>query len=110
MAWAATYDAIQRTFRMGGESGAGLRGGSFTRGGDGATELAYDRVRFAADVAVSGSARLAGGEIVADLEVDGPGAEDGALHVAGRLFPHTSPLTARGEIGGRRVAVLVPSA
>ena len=105
-AWAAAYDAIQRTFRMQGERGAGLRGGTFTRG----DELAFDRVRFAADVAVSGRARLDGGEIVAELTIDGPGGEDGTLRVTGRVFPHTSPLPARGVIGGRRVAVLVPTA
>jgi pimeloyl-ACP methyl ester carboxylesterase len=109
MAWAAAYDGIQRFFRMGGGSGAGLRGGTFTVDG---TTLTYDRVRFARDVAVSGSAEIDfdSGEVTADLIVDGPGAEDGALHLAGRLFPHTSPLPATGRIGDRRVAVLVPTA
>ena len=109
MAWAAAYDAVQRTFRMGGDRGAGLRGGTFTRRRRG-DRARLHRVRFAGDVAVSGHARLAGGEVVAELDVDGPGAEDGTLRVTGRVFPHTSLLTARGVIGGRRVAVLVPSA
>jgi pimeloyl-ACP methyl ester carboxylesterase len=112
-AWAAAYDAIQRSFRMSGGSGVGLRGGSFTVGGAGPTvDLAYDGVRFAGDVSSSGSAHVDfdTGHVTADLAVDGPGGEDGTLRVAGRLFPHTSPLPASGVIGGRRVAVLVPSA
>ena len=110
VAWAAAYDAIQRSFRMGGGAGVGLRGGSFSV--DGGTEFAYEGVRFAADVAVRGSAHVdySTGAVSADLVVDGPGAEDGSLSIAGRLFPHTGPLPARGEIGGRRVAVLVPTA
>ena len=107
MAWAAAYDAIQRSFRMLGSDGAGLRGGTFTAR-DGA--FTYDGVRFAGDVAVSGSAQRDGGRIAADLTVDGPGGEDGRLHVEGQLFPHTAPLSARGTIGGHRVAVLVPTA
>ena len=47
---------------------------------------------------------------MAELTVDGPGGEDGTLRITGRVFPHTSPLPARGVIGGRRVAVLVPTA
>ena len=109
VAWAAAYDGIQRFFRMGGGTGAGLRGGTFTVDG---TTLTYDGMRFARDVAVSGTAQLDfdSGEVTVDLTVDGPGAEDGALHLAGHLFPHTSPLPATGRIGGRRVAVLVPTA
>ena len=110
-AWAAAYDAIQRSFRMGGDTGVGLRGGSFTVADHGATvDYSYDGVRFTRDVAVSGDARRSRetGGIVADLVVDG--AVDGHLRIEGRLFPHTAPLTARGVIGGRPVAVLVPTA
>jgi hypothetical protein len=106
-AWSAAYDGIQRSFRMGGDTGAGLRGGSFTV--DEGT-FTYDSVRFTADVAVSGTAALDGPDVVADLTVDGPGDQDGTLHVAGRLFPHTSPLRATGRIGGVRVKLLVPTA
>lgn len=108
MAWAAAYDAIQRFFRMGGDTGAGLRGGTFHVVADGPTvDFTYDGVRFAADVPVSGTAHLDfdTGEVVADLTTRG-----GSARIAGRLFPHTSPLPARGVIGGRRVAVLVPTA
>jgi pimeloyl-ACP methyl ester carboxylesterase len=104
-AWAAAYDGIQRSFRMGGTTGAGLRGGSFTVE-DGA--FTYDRVRFSRDVAVSGTATLDGPNVTADLTIDGP--EDGTLHVAGRLFPHTAPLRATGRIGGRPIDLLVPTA
>jgi pimeloyl-ACP methyl ester carboxylesterase len=110
VAWAAAYDAIQRSFRMGGGTGVGLRGGSFSV--DGGTDFAYEGVRFAADVAVSGGAHVDYSirTVSADLVVDAPGGEDGTLAIAGRLFPHTGPLPARGTIGGRPVAVLVPSA
>jgi pimeloyl-ACP methyl ester carboxylesterase len=113
MAWAAAYDAIQRTFRVSGETGAGMRGGSFTlTRADAKLDLTYERVRFARDVAVSGRAHVDfdTGAVAADLDVDGPGREDGTLRVAGPLFPRTGPVPARGVIDGRRVAVLVPSA
>jgi pimeloyl-ACP methyl ester carboxylesterase len=113
MAWAAAYDAIQRTFRAPGERGAGLRGGTFSIAGtDPGFRNLLDRARFAADVAASGEAEVdfsTGGTVTADLEVDGPGGLDGALQVSGRLFPHTESVSVRGTIGGRRVAVLVPS-
>jgi pimeloyl-ACP methyl ester carboxylesterase len=110
MAWAAAYDAIQRSSRMSGEgSGVGLRGGTFTTDFNAFT---YDRVRFASDVAVSGSGHVDwdSGEVTLDLTIDGPGREDGTLHIEGKAFPHTESLRARGAIGGRRVAVLLPTA
>ena len=59
MAWAAAYDAIQRSFRMFGDHGAGLRGGSFSLDGTDTTlDLSYDRVRFTRDVAVDGTAHI----------------------------------------------------
>jgi pimeloyl-ACP methyl ester carboxylesterase len=113
MAWAATYDAIQRTFRAPGDRGAGLRGGTFSiEGTDTGFKNLLDRARFAADVAVSGESEtdFAGGGIVtADLTVDGPGGLDGTLQVSGQVFPHTGSVSVRGTIGGRRVAVLVPT-
>jgi hypothetical protein len=113
MAWAAAYDGIQRTFRAPGDRGAGLRGGTFAiEGTDTGFRDVYDRARFAADVAVSGSAEVdfaAGGIVTADLTVDGPGGRDGTLEVTGQLFPHTGSVSVRGTIGGRRVAVLVPT-
>jgi pimeloyl-ACP methyl ester carboxylesterase len=112
MAWAAAYDAIQRTFRMSGHTGVGLRGGTFSIGGTATLVLTYHRVRFANDVAVNGTANVdfGTGKLNAHLVIDGPGAQNGTLQVAGRLFPHTAPLPAHGVIGGRRVAVLVPTA
>jgi pimeloyl-ACP methyl ester carboxylesterase len=113
MAWAAAYDGIQRTFRAPGDRGAGLRGGTFSiEGTDTGFKNVYDGARFAADVAVSGPAEVdfaAGGVVRAELTVDGPGSLDGALEVTGRLFPHTESVSIRGTIGGRHVAVLVPT-
>jgi TAP-like protein len=114
MAWAAAYDGIQRVFRMSGDSGVGLRGGMLSvEGSDTGFAVVYDGARFSEDVAVSGRAEVdfaAGGQVVADLLVDGPGGRDGSLHVAGTLFPHTETVSGRGTIGGRRVAVLLPTA
>jgi pimeloyl-ACP methyl ester carboxylesterase len=113
MAWAAAYDGIQRFFRMAGDSGVGLRGGTYSVAfNDPAVDLTYHGVRFAGDVAVDGTAHLdlSTGEVAAHLVVDGPRGEDGALDVAGPLFPHTGPLPATGTIEGRHVAVLVPTA
>lgn len=113
MAWAAAYDGIQRTFRSPSGRGAGLRGGTFSvEGTENGFKDVYDGVRFAADVAASGAAEVdfaAGGIVTADLTVDGPGPLDGTLHVSGQLFPHTESVSVRGTIGGRRVAVLVPT-
>jgi pimeloyl-ACP methyl ester carboxylesterase len=113
MAWAAAYDAIQRSFRMFGDHGAGLRGGSFSLGGTDTTlDLSCDGVRFTRDVAVDGTAHIdfETGKVDAVLEVDGPGARDGRLRIAGPLFPHAAPLPARGELGGRHIAIVVPTA
>jgi pimeloyl-ACP methyl ester carboxylesterase len=112
-AWSAAYDAIQHSFRMDGDTGAGLRGGSFTVANQWPViDLEYDGARFARNVAVSGNAHVDfdSGEVDARLIVDGPGGQDGTLRVTGRLFPHTAPLTARGRLGGRPVSVLVPTA
>jgi pimeloyl-ACP methyl ester carboxylesterase len=113
MAWAATYDTIQRTFRAPGDRGAGLRGGAFSiEGTDTGFKNLLDRARFAADVEVSGESETdfaAGGIVTADLAVDGPGGLDGTLQVSGQVFPHTGSVSVRGTIGGRRVAVLVPT-
>jgi hypothetical protein len=107
MAWAAAYDAWQRSFRMSGPEGVGLRGGTFTADGG---DFSFAGVRFAGDVAISGQMRVDSGQLVADLIVDGPGGEDGSLHIAGQVSPHTAPLPARGAIGGRRVSVRLPTA
>jgi pimeloyl-ACP methyl ester carboxylesterase len=112
MAWAAAYDGIQRVFRMFGENGVGLRGGTFSWAWpDAVLSLDYDGVGFAGDVAVSGGASVdfSTGEVDADLVVDGPAGRDGTLRVTGTLFPHTAPVAGRGTLGGRRVAVLLPT-
>jgi hypothetical protein len=115
-AWAAAADVIQRGFLAGAypaAQGTGLRGGTLTRTfQDPGVTLQLDGVRFADDVAVSGSVTLAFGApatIDATLDVTGPNDVTGQLHVTGTWFPHPNTLQVRGQIGGRPVALLVPT-
>jgi pimeloyl-ACP methyl ester carboxylesterase len=111
--WAGAYDAIQRTFRMAGDTGDGLRGGTFGLGGTESTlDVTYHGVRFTSDVAVDGTAHVDfdTGQVTANLVIDGPGDQDGTLRIAGALFPHTAPIAAHGVIDRRPVAILVPTA
>ena len=108
VAWAAAYDAHPAHVPDGRRARRRAARRHVHRA---ATELAFDRVRFAADVAVSGqrAPRLAARSWPNSTST-APGARTARCASAGRVFPHTSLLTARGVIGGRRVAVLVPSA
>src|SRR3954447_15036877 len=113
MAWAAAYDGIQRWFRQSGDTAPGLRGGTVTNVFEDPTvDFTYHGARFTDDVAVDASAHLdfSDGTVSVHLVVDGPNDEDGTLDIGGTLFPHTGPLVATGTIGGRHVAVLVPTA
>jgi pimeloyl-ACP methyl ester carboxylesterase len=116
VATAAVTDALRRTF-LDFElvTGVGLRGGTFrvVPGQAGLTDKLHG-VRFARDVAVSGSAGYPFDteSIDATLAVHGPGAEDGTLHVTGIWFPffhRTTVLRIGGSIAGRRVALRVPA-
>jgi hypothetical protein len=113
VAWAA---ALQHGYVAGGfpaSSGTGLRGGTYTRTfDDSGVTLQLAGVRFASDVAVSGSETISfgGGTIDATLDVTGPNGTTGQLHVTGVVFPHTTPLQVRGTIAGRAVSALVLSA
>ena len=113
MAWAAAYDGIQRWFRSSGDTTPGLRGGTVTNVfNDPTVDFTYHGTRFTDDVAVDGTAHLdfSDGTVSVHLVVDGPNGRNGTLDIAGTLFPHTGPLAATGTIGGRHVAVLVPTA
>ena len=116
---AATY-AVTDAFRRGFgprpiEKGAGLRGGTFTLefGDTHATEQ-LTGVRFTTDVAVSGEStyEYAAQLLEATVTVDGPGAEDGDLHVQGVWYGFGVPTTVlqvTGTIGGRAVALTMPA-
>jgi hypothetical protein len=109
-------DAFRRTFLQFEPSrGVGLRGGTFTPTfGNEDASVQLTNARFARDVAVSGTG-VYGFEsqaIDATVTVDGPGAEDGTLHVKGVWFgfgPPTTVLRIRGSLAGRRVALRVPA-
>src|SRR4029079_19026555 len=82
---AAVTDAFNHGL-MTGESGVGLRGGSYAiEFDDEGASLDFDAVRLAGDVAVSGHATRAWetGVIDAKVTFDGPRGEDGALRVTG---------------------------
>jgi pimeloyl-ACP methyl ester carboxylesterase len=116
VATAAVTDAFRRTFLgFPPGPGVGLRGGTFT--GDfsdpGVTDT-LKGVRFASDVAVSGTSdyRFENESIDASIRVDGPGGEDGHLHVSGVWFASRHEATVLeivGALGGHSVALRVPA-
>jgi pimeloyl-ACP methyl ester carboxylesterase len=93
-------------------NGVGLRGGSFAgKFGDSALALKLTRVRFTRDVSISGSATLQyRGDLVAKLNVHGPGGQSGHLEITGVfLAPGATRLKLAGLLGGRRVALAIPA-
>jgi pimeloyl-ACP methyl ester carboxylesterase len=116
VATAAVTDALRRTFldfELG--SGRGLRGGRFTvePGETGVTDK-LNGVRFARDVAVSGTAdwTFETESIDATITVNGPGAEDGTLRVTGVWFAslhQATVLKINGKLGGCSVSLRVPA-
>lgn len=116
VATAAVTDALRRGFIQSGPGeGPGLRGGTFKLSfGDSSATADLVKARFAKDVAVSGSADygFASQAIDATVTVDGPGAEDGTLHITGIWFGFEVPTTVLkidGTLGGRTVALKVPA-
>ena len=111
-AW-ATGDALARWWLMGGSSGHGLRGGSFTAAGD---YLAYTPVRlrlrgvrFVDDLAVSGDVEWdrRASRVSARLRVAGP--VSGRLRVRWRLDRVRAIARISGTLGGRDVRLRMPA-
>ena len=111
-AW-ATGDALARWWLMGGSSGLGLRGGSFTAAGD---YLAYTPlrlrlrgVRFVDDLAVSGDVEWdrRASRVSARLRVAGP--VSGRLRVRWRLDRARAVARISGTLGGRDVRLRMPA-
>ena len=110
---AATFtDGLRRAY-MTGEDGPGLRGGTFdVEFTDTQTNLDLAAARYAGDVTVAGhgSVPFDTNAIDAQLTVNGPGAEDGSLHLTGVwLNPNATTLHIQGALGGRTVSVSVPA-
>jgi pimeloyl-ACP methyl ester carboxylesterase len=115
---AAVTDTFRRAIlSQGPGSGVGLRGGSFSQdlnAEQNGVLATLAGVRFAGDVAVSGEANylFEAEALDATITVDGPGAEDGTLHVTGVWFAtghEATRLRITGTLGGRSVALRVPA-
>jgi Tol biopolymer transport system component/pimeloyl-ACP methyl ester carboxylesterase len=110
---AATFtDSLRRAY-MTGEDGVGLRGGAYdVEFTDTQTELDLAAARYAGDVTVTGhgSVPFDTNAIDAQFAVDGPGGEDGTLHLTGVwLSPEATTLHVQGTLGGRTVSVSIPA-
>ncbi len=110
---AAAIDALQRT-TIGSGSDHCLRAGTFTTvyGSNGQTTMLRD-CSFSSDVAVTGFVTWrADNTLVADLRLHGEGTASGAIHVIGSwLAPgRVGCFKVTGELGGLKVALLVPEA
>jgi pimeloyl-ACP methyl ester carboxylesterase len=112
---ATAIDALQRSW-VGSGSGAGLRGGTFSSVYFGSTfldQVTITNCMFSKDLVVNGTITWGyDNSIVADITVTGPGTEGGSLHFTG-FFNGPGPVSnfsVTGTLGGKQVAVLVPSA
>jgi hypothetical protein len=111
---AATFtDSLRRADYLTSEGGPGLRGGTFdVEFNDTQADLDLAAVRYAGDVAVTGHGSVPFDTQVIDaqLTVDGPGAEDGSVHLTGVwLNSGATTLQIQGTLGGRAVSVSVPA-
>jgi pimeloyl-ACP methyl ester carboxylesterase len=98
---AMVADAIQRWSLNYGGSDRGLRGGTWTWGGDRLTRFAFHGARFTRDVPVHGHAswRLGSGAVQARLTIPGRG----RLRVRWNLRRPLAVATLSGRLGGHRL-------
>jgi pimeloyl-ACP methyl ester carboxylesterase len=112
VAVATAIDALKRS-TLGSGNGVGLRAGTFqsTVDANGNQITSLGNCSFATDVIVNGTVTWGSDmSLVADLTVSGSGTAGGALHIAG-AFEAPGPVGSfkiSGELGGRKLAVLVP--
>ena len=110
MAWSAVEDAFTQALRMSGNTGRGLRGGTFTvKHTAAATTITYGNARFSDDVAVTGTATLnqLTNALNAQVTVGVQGSQGGTLTFHGLLDDPARPtVQVRGQLGGRSVALL----
>ena len=94
VAWSTVEDAVYRSLRMLGNTGRGLRGGTYTVARtDTSTTITYTGVRFANDVAVSGTATLdrTTSTLAATVAVNGTGSHDGTLTLHAATSARSDP-------------------
>jgi pimeloyl-ACP methyl ester carboxylesterase len=114
VATAAVTDAFRRGFGPAPvETGAGLRGGTFTIAFGNRAVVRMSGVRWTNDVAVSGRGTYTfpPQRLDATVRVAGPGHEDGHLRIGGVWFGFgvkTTVLDVRGTLDGRHISVTVP--
>jgi pimeloyl-ACP methyl ester carboxylesterase len=92
--------------------GKGLRGGSFrVARSAAATHVTLDQVRWTDDVTVSGTIDrpARGGDVRANLDLTGPGAESGRLTIRWEEGAAGARATIAGELGGAAVAAQQPA-
>ncbi|MDP9189965.1 MAG: alpha/beta hydrolase [Actinomycetota bacterium] len=118
VAWLTLQDALRLNGFVPTQTvkGVGLRGGRFVGAfseEQSAVVFRLRRLRFSRDVRISGRAKLAFGETsvaTARVRVNGPRGADGRLTLRGRWFgPGARTIRITGQLGGRRVAAVVPA-
>jgi pimeloyl-ACP methyl ester carboxylesterase len=85
---------------------AGLRGGQLTHGKDGTVTL--DQVRYVADLAATGTAKIAGDKATADLTVTGPNGATHKVTLRWTAFTATDTTRLTGTLDGRPFHLRVP--
>jgi hypothetical protein len=110
----AVLDTLKRSFLSSSGDGPGLRGGAFHTDYADVWTTTLTNVRWADDVAVTGTLHWSfdTGALDADLQVTGPGDNNGTLHLEGGWLIAGAPrsITITGTLDGRHVAATVPSA
>lgn len=106
-------DALKRSVLSNTGDYHGLRGGTIHTDYGPAFTTTLSAARWTDDVAVSGAIHWTfdDGHLDADLQVDGPGRYDGALHLRGGWFIPGAPtsVSITGTLAGRRVVAVAPS-
>ncbi|HEX4506968.1 MAG TPA: alpha/beta hydrolase [Alphaproteobacteria bacterium] len=107
---ATVADALARTWRVSGDTGLGLRGGTFAieRSGD-RTRAKLDHVRWAEDLAVSGSAAWDRRSGRVDARLTLSGASDGTIVVNWNERDAEPRATVVGTVGGHPLSARIPA-
>jgi pimeloyl-ACP methyl ester carboxylesterase len=109
VAWSTVDDAYIQATRVSGNTGRGLRGGSFTvKRTDTATTITYQNARFSDDVDVSGTGtlNLMTNALNAHVTVEVRGSQGGVLSFHGFLYHPAQPMMqVRGQLGERSIAL-----